>query len=164
MNSQSSNHVRELEGLYREGFHRFLRVAEGIAGDPEAGLEAVQEGFAGALRGIGRFRGEARLATWVWRCVVNAAKASRVPLTEQLPEELPGQAEEVDGRATVLRQLIGDLPDRQRTAVFLRYYADLEYRDIAEVLGVEVGTVGAMLSKARTSLTESVTGGHGHVA
>jgi RNA polymerase sigma factor (sigma-70 family) len=44
------------------------------------------------------------------------------------------------------------LPDRQREAVFLRYYADLDYRTVAAVLGVEVGTVSATLSAAHRTL------------
>ena len=48
------------------------------------------------------------------------------------------------------------LPERQRLAVFLRYWADLEYRAIAEVLEVEVGTVSATLSSAHQSLRVSL--------
>jgi RNA polymerase sigma factor (sigma-70 family) len=48
------------------------------------------------------------------------------------------------------------LPDRQRAALFLRYYADLDYRSIAEALGIEVGTVSATLSAAHTSLRRSL--------
>jgi RNA polymerase sigma factor (sigma-70 family) len=42
------------------------------------------------------------------------------------------------------------LPERQRTVVFLRYFADLGYRTIAETLDVEVGTVSATLHAAHT--------------
>jgi RNA polymerase sigma factor (sigma-70 family) len=48
------------------------------------------------------------------------------------------------------------LPERQRLAVFLRYWADLDYRAIAEVLEVELGTVSATLSAAHQSLRRSV--------
>jgi RNA polymerase sigma factor (sigma-70 family) len=51
-----------------------------------------------------------------------------------------------------LRAWIANLPPRQRAALFLRYYADLDYRSIAEVLGVEVGTVSATLSAAHATL------------
>ena len=44
---------------------------------------------------------------------------------------------------------VRNLPERQRVAVFLRYWADLDYRAIAEVLEVEVGTVSATLSSAQ---------------
>ena len=47
---------------------------------------------------------------------------------------------------------VAALPERQRLAVYLRYYADLDYRAIAHVLGVEVGTVSATLSSAHQAL------------
>jgi RNA polymerase sigma factor (sigma-70 family) len=51
-----------------------------------------------------------------------------------------------------VRAWIAVLPERQRLAVFLRYYADLDYRSIAAVLDVEVGTVSATLSSAHAAL------------
>ena len=53
--------------------------------------------------------------------------------------------------------LIALLPERQRLAIFLRYYADLDYRSIAEALGVEVGTVSATLATAHASLRKALT-------
>ena len=51
-----------------------------------------------------------------------------------------------------LRIWVAALPERQREALFLRYYADLEYRVIADLLGIEVGTVSATLSAAHQTL------------
>lgn len=144
--------VEKLEQLYRSDFHRYLRVAEAIAGNPDSGLDAVQEGFARALRHRLDFRGEAQISTWVWTCVVNAAKSARPRREPSIGEEaLEAEAEE--GRlSSGLGSLIALLPERQRLALFLRYYADLDYRSIAEVLGVEIGTVGATLNKAHAAL------------
>ncbi len=51
-----------------------------------------------------------------------------------------------------LRALVASLPERQRQALFLRYYADLDYQSIAEALGIKPGTVAASLHGARESL------------
>ena len=51
-----------------------------------------------------------------------------------------------------VRRWVAALPERQRLAVFLRYYADLDYRAIASALEVEVGTVSATLSAAHRAL------------
>jgi RNA polymerase sigma factor (sigma-70 family) len=48
--------------------------------------------------------------------------------------------------------VIASLPERQRLVLFLRYYADLDYRSIAECLGIEVGTVGSTLHQAQRAL------------
>ena len=57
---------------------------------------------------------------------------------------------------TDLRKILAVLPERQRLVVFLRYYADLDYRSIADVLGIEMGTVGATLSKAQQALRQAL--------
>ena len=51
-----------------------------------------------------------------------------------------------------VRDALGRLPERQRTAVVLRYYADLPLADVAEVMGVAVGTVKSTLHAALASL------------
>jgi RNA polymerase sigma factor (sigma-70 family) len=51
---------------------------------------------------------------------------------------------------------VASLPERQRLTVYLRYYADLDYRAIADVLDVEVGTVSATLSAAHRSLRRNL--------
>ena len=55
-----------------------------------------------------------------------------------------------------IRRAIAKLPERQRLAVFLRYYADLDYAGIAAVLRVREGTVGALLSQAREAVARSI--------
>ena len=55
-----------------------------------------------------------------------------------------------------VRAWLAALPERQRLAVYLRYYADLDYRAIAVALGVEVGTVSATLSSALQALRRSL--------
>jgi RNA polymerase sigma factor (sigma-70 family) len=51
-----------------------------------------------------------------------------------------------------LRIALARLPERQRTAVFLRYYADLSYASIGEALGITEGTVAATLNAGLTTL------------
>ena len=51
-----------------------------------------------------------------------------------------------------LRAALALLPERQRTAVFLRYYADLDYAAIGEALGITTGTVAATLNAAHAAL------------
>jgi RNA polymerase sigma factor (sigma-70 family) len=150
--------LAELESLYRAAHRRFVRVALAITRDHEAAAEAVQEAFTRAIRSRRRFRGEGSLEAWVWRSVVNEAKrtATRPRLASSNPSsELGNGAPDPDA---AIRALIGALPERQRLAVFLRYYADLDYRTIGEILGVETGTVSAMLNAAHGALRESIEG------
>ena len=141
----------ELERLYRERYDHLARVAMVIAGDPEAGRDAVQTAFAVAVRKRRAFRGSGPLEAWVWRIAVNEARrARRRPRRAPIVEAEP--ATNGDRPDDDVRAWISALPERQRAAVFLRYYADLDYRTIAGVLGVEVGTVSATLNAAHTTL------------
>jgi RNA polymerase sigma-70 factor, ECF subfamily len=59
-----------------------------------------------------------------------------------------------------LRACLAALPERQRLVVFLRYFADLSYREIAETLEIEVGTISATLHAAHDSLRAALEEAH----
>jgi RNA polymerase sigma factor (sigma-70 family) len=148
--------LARIEKLYERDYVAFVRVARGIVGDRERAVEAVNDGFADSIRARAALRHEAALEAWVWRAVVNAArKATRRPLVEATREPEPVvEPPALDALAPVLARL----PERQRLVVFLRYYADLDYRRIAEVLDVEVGTVSAALAAAHRSVRKLMEG------
>jgi RNA polymerase sigma-70 factor (ECF subfamily) len=147
--------LEEIEQLYRRRFPHFVQVAQAILGDRDRAVEAVQDGFADAIRSRTTFRNEGPLEAWLWRAVVNAAKrASRRPLVEVGVEFDDNY--EVPASVFALAPLIAALPERQRLAIFLRYYAELDYRSIARVLGVEVGTVSASLAAAHAAIRKAV--------
>jgi RNA polymerase sigma factor (sigma-70 family) len=145
--------VGDLERVYRTEYRRFVRVAAAITGSEEAGHDAVQEAFAGVLRSRRAFRGQGPLEAWVWRAVVNAARKSRRAGSVALAEvESPPSADGSEPDEYGVRAWVAALPERQRLAVFLRYFADLDYRAIAAALDVEPGTVAATLSSAHAAL------------
>ena len=143
--------VEALELIYREKFHDFVRVAQAITRSREAAVDAVQEAFASALRDRAGFRGEGRLEAWVWRIVVNAAQRLRRERAHSPLDECNEAASELSQNEAV-RAVIASLPERQRLVLFLRYYADFDYRSIAECSQMEIGTVGSTLSQAQRAL------------
>jgi DNA-directed RNA polymerase specialized sigma24 family protein len=71
--------LAEIEAVYRAHYARFIAVAAMLCRDPELGRDAVQDGFASAIRSRASFRGGS-LEGWLWRIVVNAAhSAARRP-------------------------------------------------------------------------------------
>lgn len=142
----------DIEVIYRERFRAFLFSATALLGDGDAALDVVQDGFALALRRRDRYRGEGSLEAWLWRIVLNVAR-DRLRSNRRLAA-LPRVATTEDaGEADDdVRAALFALPERQRLAVFLRYYADLSYKQIAEALGVSAGTVAASLSAAHAAL------------
>jgi RNA polymerase sigma factor (sigma-70 family) len=143
----------ELGAIYERRYRRFLRVAEAIVGDVELARDAVQDAFARLVRSRADYRGEGSLDGWVWRTVVNTALNARrdrpadVPLGPSAEPSTNGHMPDAGVRA-----LLASLPERQRLVLFLRYYADLDYRSIGETLDIETGTVGATLNQAHAAI------------
>lgn len=142
----------QIEAVYRERFRAFLLSITALLRDGEAALDVVQEGFALALRRQRSFRGEGTLEAWLWRIVLNVARdrqrSRRRWESVQSLEPMPSTSESDDD----LRASLLTLPERQRLAIFLRYYADLSYGQIAQALGISPGTVAASLNAAHTTL------------
>jgi RNA polymerase sigma-70 factor (ECF subfamily) len=151
--------VEALESLYRADLSRFVRAAAAIVGDEAAGRDAVQEAFVQAVRKRTTFNGAAPLEAWVWRIVINEALALRRRRARELawaPETaMAPSTNHVPEQDATVRAWVASLPERQRLAVFLRYFADLDYRSIATALEVEVGTVSATLATAHAALRRS---------
>lgn len=148
--------LREIERAYGRDLLRFVRLAQAIVGSRELAEEVVHDAFAAAIRARDGYRGPGPVDGWLWRIVVNAARralrdgrphAADVPLDAAVVGEAPPAP-----ALAAVSPLVAALPERQRLVVFLRYYADLDYRAIAEVLGVTVGTVSASLSAAHAQL------------
>jgi RNA polymerase sigma-70 factor (ECF subfamily) len=144
--------VDELEALYRSRFDVFARVAASVTGDSERARDAVQEAFAAAVGKRGSFRGDGPLEAWVWRIVLNAARSDARRIIPPVDYAEPAAANGHPEQDAELRVALSRLPERQRTAVFLRYYADLDYVAIGEALGISTGTVAATLNSAHTAL------------
>jgi RNA polymerase sigma factor (sigma-70 family) len=150
--------LEAIEAVYRTRAADFFRFALAKTGDPERARDAVQEGFARAIRGRATFQGTGPLEAWAARCVLNAAlDLNRVfSRIQSEPEDVPADSTASDDSGSVIREAVRQLPQRQRDALFLRYYLDFDYRAIAEALDVEVGTISATLHAARNSLTDAL--------
>jgi RNA polymerase sigma-70 factor (ECF subfamily) len=149
-----------LAALYERRFRAFVGGAFAVVGEPEAARDVVQEAFARALRERPSFRAEGTLEAWLWRIVVNVARdvARRSRFADLSADELAEVATLGPDRtgASDLREELRDLPERQRLAVFLHYYADLPYDEVARLLEVAPGTVAASLNAARKTLRHRI--------
>jgi RNA polymerase sigma-70 factor, ECF subfamily len=153
--------LAEIERVYRTRLPELRRVAAAIAGSRDAAADVVQEAFARAVRERGRIREIAAIEAWLWRVVVNTAHNHRrgervhAPLHDELAGH-PANGSEPGLRSRVA-VAIAVLPERQRETLFLRYYAELDYRTIADVLGIAPGTVAATLHAGRESLRQALS-------
>lgn len=146
--------------LVRRHAARLHAVARRLVGSSDA-ADAVQECLMTAYQGLSRFRGEARFSTYlhailVRQCRRSARRRARmVPWPDgELASVGPGPAENAERRA-VQRQVaeaVGRLPAPYREAFVLRESAGLDYKEIARVLRVPVGTVRSRIARARERL------------
>jgi RNA polymerase sigma-70 factor, ECF subfamily len=142
--------------------HRLCLHLAGNAADAE---DALQETLIAACRALPRFRGEAKLSTWVYRIAIRAAlevKSRRTRRNETSTETLRGQAahdapadEQADlrQRATRLQAAMEQLNPEQRAVISLFAIDGLGHQQIAEVLGIPEGTVWSRLHLARKKLS-----------
>jgi RNA polymerase sigma-70 factor (ECF subfamily) len=140
---------RELEALYRDRHSQFVRMAMSlVGGDAAEANDVVQEAFARAYAKAGAFRRDGPLAGWVWRILLNHASHVQVGTTGRPVDEDAAPLLPDPGGDPRLAAALGALSTRQRTMVFLRFYADLTYDEIAVALDVRPGTVAATLHQS----------------
>ena len=148
--------------LVHEHVDMLFAVASRL-GSKDAAEDLVQETFTKAWRGLGRFRKDASARTWLYRILVNTSRdrfrrESRrqgSPLPAKPSRDPSQQLQQSDLVRRVLGEMRG-LPERQREALLLRARAGFSYAEIAEVMGVTVGSVKAHLVAARKSLTDRI--------
>jgi RNA polymerase sigma-70 factor (ECF subfamily) len=149
---------RAIESLYRERYVRFRNTLAAITGSYESARDVVQEAFLRALKQRRSLRDDQALEMWVWRIALRTAYESRrngtapeTPSHHHI-EPVPLEAERDPALADALRRL----SPRRRLIIFLRYYADLSYAQIAELCEVSEGTVAATIAQAQAQLAETV--------
>lgn len=144
-----------------------------LLGDAQEAMDLSQEVFLRVFRTLAQFRGQSSLRTWIYRIALNQAsnrqrwwrrrfRSHQVALDEHvdlhgdlsesrtfaMPDRVLQQSETAD---RVWRALSG-LPFDQKAAIVLREIDGLSYDEIAESLGIAVGTVKSRLARARLNL------------
>lgn len=142
-------------------------LAYRLLGDRDRMDDALQEAYVNAFRSLPRFRGDAKLSTWLYRIAYNACldelertrRVVQLPLTEVT--ERPG-SEPDPGDLTAARgelaAALATLPPVERAAVLLVDAQGFDYREAGHVLGVPEGTIGSRLSRARATLRRTLAG------
>ena len=151
--------------LYEAHVDRVYRLAYRMAGDDVLAQDITQDTFIRAFDRIQDFRGESTFSTWLHAIGNSVAlntlrKVKRFRARETGLEEarLLGEvrrAAEPDLKDR-LRTAIDDLPDRYRLVFVMHDVEGFKHREIAQTLGMQVGTSKAQLSRARAKLRESL--------
>jgi len=171
------------EAAYEELLHRFQQPVYALAfrllNEPSDASDVVQEVFLKVFRNVGSFRGQSSLKTWMYRITVNEAHNARrwffrhrreldldtgSPESKDWKESIPDNGrspydETLDGeRHAMIEAALDRINPAFRDAVVLRDIMDLSYEEIAEVLGVSLGTVKSRILRGREALREELAG------
>ncbi len=161
-----------LDQLLRRHYDKIHAVTRRIAGPTRDADDATQEALIKIVRSLPKFDGRSSFATWAYRIATNAAldelrKRKRRPALHAVRDD-GGEAnlEPVDEMSErrigsvadrlALDDALAALPEDYRSAVVLRDVADLDYAEIADVLGIPVGTVKSRIARGRRMLADDL--------
>ena len=163
------------EPLVEKYKRKVFRLAYQVLRDQEEALDVAQEAFVKAFRALAAFKGDSAFYTWLFRITMNVAldrKRQRATRVRSLgtgdvpPEEWERTAVSTDPdpedvatgveRRERIRKGLDSLSEHHRTIIILSDIEGLQYREIAEVLGIPMGTVMSRLHHARKRLREAL--------
>src|SRR5947208_6176885 len=160
--------------------HRLVMVLQNLLGSAEEAEDMAQEAFLRVYRTRKRYHPRAKFSTWLFtianNLALNALRSRQRKPTVPLPaqesgplgarpaEQLVADAAPPPGHrlvqqelAAVIRQALTGLNERQRMAVVLNKYEDMNYAEIAEIMGLTTKAVKSLLSRARCRLRDALT-------
>ena len=163
---------------FGELVQRYMRrayfAALGFVGSPEDARDLSQDAFARAYRARQRIDPDMQFYTWFYQILrrlcfnfIRDRKLHRAKLRDQKSwivddaafrsrERNPQRALEREQTRRRVRQAIETLPDREREALVLKEFEGLKYREIAEIVGIPIGTVMSRLYSARKNLASAI--------
>lgn len=167
--------IGELLGAYER---RIYAVCYRMVRDEHDARDLAQDAMVKVIQGLDGYDGRSKLSTWVIRVTMNCCLSHLRKQRLRRHGSLPGDTAEDAGAARadpgirgelppphgvehgemrgILSRALGSLDPQMRSVLVLRDMQDLEYSQIAGVLGVPVGTVKSRLFRARVALREAV--------
>jgi RNA polymerase sigma-70 factor (ECF subfamily) len=168
----------DLVELYQ---HRLVAVMNHLVGNAAEAEDLAQEVFLRVYRSRKKYRPRSKFSTWLFTIANNLAlnalrSRQRKPVVSLPPQESgplgPRPAEQIvpdrgsgpmqriqrQELAAIVRQALEGLNERQRMAVVLNKFEDMNYAEIAEVMGLTTKAVKSLLSRARTNLRAALMG------
>lgn len=158
--------TRAFDELMDQHEDRVFAICLRTIGDRELALDAVQETFITVFRKVGQFEGKSAFSTWIYRVAVNTCydvlrKAKRHK-TDELPDgQDPVDPSSDDALTSIelrpdITAALERLPEEFRPAIVLSDLEGLPLREVADIIGVPVGTVKSRVFRGRKLLAEAL--------
>lgn len=146
---------------------RVIGLVWGLVEDRAAAEDVAQEAFLRMFVGLKGFRGQSSFRSWMFQIAINAARTHRkargrrldVPSGEAIDLDAAAGTDRLDDAVVArdeVRSAMAGLPPEMREAVLLRDLNGLDYREIADVLDVPIGTVESRIFRGRARLRQAL--------
>ena len=168
--------IDAFETLIQSHQKKVYNIALRMTKNPEDAQELSQDAFVRAFIAIKKFRGDSSFATWLYRITMNVCtdflrkrnKASVISIeqsvyesqqTMQLADNEPGPDEisEKNQLKKLVKEAMDLLPPEHRQVLILRDLLDMTYKDIANTLSINEGTIKSRINRARENLKKVIT-------
>jgi RNA polymerase sigma-70 factor (sigma-E family) len=154
------NADRAVTELYSEHYRALVRLAAMLVRDTQTAEEVVQDAFVAMHGGWQRLRDNDKALAYLRQAVVNRSRSvlrHRTVIDKNMQKAPPDMPSAEHGALVLLERhavvaALRALPDRQREAIVLRYYADLSEAEIAASMGISRGAVKSHTSRGMTAL------------
>ena len=155
------------EQAFRDLVDRYKNLVFAVvarsAGDPARVEDLAQDVFLRIHRGLPYFRGDAKLTTWIYRIVLNLlsqdAERRRGAREVALDPDVPAHEPRIHDRSVTdlelrdrLEKALARLPPNYRLLIAGHYLQEVKYEDLADALGIPIGTVKTHLHRAKKQL------------
>jgi RNA polymerase sigma-70 factor (ECF subfamily) len=168
-----------MDELVQRHYRNVFNLAFRLSNNYDDAQDIVSEAFIRVHNALPNFRGDASFSTWLHRIVKNVfldeRKKQRIrthssleemveledsSVSRQVEDPAPGPqaAVERDERSTIIQQAVMTLPQNQRLMIGLYHFQHRSYEEIAEIMGLPIGTVKSRLNRARLALKNKLTG------
>jgi len=172
-----SGDIEAFETLIQSHQKRVYNIALRMTGNPEDAQELAQDAIVRAFTSIGKFRGDSSFSTWLYRITINVCtdflrkrrKTTVISMEQgpvsnennqgiQIEEEAPGPDELAEKKQLkeLVREAIDLLSDEHKQVLILRDIMDMSYKEIANTLNVNEGTIKSRLNRARAGLKKII--------
>jgi RNA polymerase sigma-70 factor (ECF subfamily) len=143
--------------LCRRYYHSLVAIADSVLLDHHLAEDAAQEALAEACRELASLKNPERFGPWLASICRNVARDMRRNLQRQrrcvdrcLTDDGPGEPD--DERRVVLAEAMARLPEPLREVLFLRFYNEMSYRHMAQVLGATEQVIDGRIRRAKKKM------------